>query len=136
MIRQIQTVELEIRSDEAGDGHYHAPRAGRQHNGIDFACQVDAPVLSPVSGVVTKHGYAYPDDLSWRYIEITDGEALRHRLFYVYPTIPIGYTVTPDTEVGRSQNITIRYPGQGMTPHIHYGVKNEDGEHLNPAVVA
>ena len=135
MIRQIQTVDLDIRSDPAGDGWFHSPRGDRLHNGIDYVCQVNQPILSPVNGVVTKHGYPYGDDLSWRYIEITDGDANKHRLFYIQPTMPIGHTVTTESIVGNAQNIVIRYPDQGMLAHVHYEIMNQFDEYLDPGDV-
>ena len=131
-MRQIQTVELDIRSDPAGDGWFHAPRGDRLHNGIDYCCEVGGEILSPVNGVVTKHGYPYGDDLGWRYIEITDGDLNRHRLFYVQPLTKIGQTVTTDTVVGNAQNIAARYPDQGMKAHVHHEIMNQFDEYLDP----
>ena len=130
LIRQI--TDLLIRSDSAGDGHYGAPRGNRTHCGIDYCCEPGSPILSPIVGTVTKHGYPYGDDLSWRYIQITDHDGMHHRLFYVKPQAPIGVEVTASTQVGLAQDIAIRYPGQGMTPHVHYEIMNDAGEYTNP----
>lgn len=118
-----------IRSDSAGEGHYGASRGSRTHKGIDYLCEPGAPVFAPCSGKVTKHGYPYPD-LSYHYIQITDGDR-DHRLFYCYPLIEVGEYVTEGQIVAEAEDITARYPGQGMQPHIHYEVK-EGGEYINP----
>lgn len=133
MIRQIVN-QFEVRNDPAGDGHYGARRGDRKHKGIDFLCEPQAPVLSPVEGVVTKYGYCYGEDLRWRYVEITTPDQLRHRLFYVEPTarFAIGDKVTPSLVIGYAQDISVRYPGEGMLAHIHYEVKDQAGKHLDP----
>lgn len=143
MIQQVQAVTLELRNDSAGEGHFGASRGTRTHNGIDYLCQADemhdAPldnVLSPVAGVVTKHGYCYADDLSYRYVEITEGETnYRHQIFYCEPLVRIGRTVIEGSVIGRAQDVTRRYPGRGMLKHIHHQIKNEAGEYLDPNTV-
>jgi len=121
-----------IRNDRAGGGRFGDPRGDRAHTGVDWVIDPGAPILAPVTGIVTKLGYCYGDDLTWRYVEITDGFRLRHRLFYVAPDVVDGVQVHPDKPIGRAQDITRRYPGQGMTPHVHYEIKDPDGEHINP----
>lgn len=130
MIRQATV--MSVRSDPAGDGHYHARRGSKLHRGVDYCCEPDAPVFSPVEGTITKHGCAYEDDLSWRYVQVTDASGLRHRLFYVELTLTVGDRVYPESVVGRAQDISARYPGQGMLPHVHYEIKDREGSFLNP----
>jgi len=133
VIRQIRTVTLGVRSDAAGDGHYHSPRGDRLHNGIDYDCVIGASVLSPVNGVISKLGFPYGDDLSWRYVEVTDGSNLRHRLFYVNPTAKVGQAVTANIEVGIAQDIRKRYPNErSMGAHVHYEIMNSANEYLDP----
>jgi hypothetical protein len=131
MIRQ----RLGLRDDPAGLGHFGAPRAGgRTHRGIDYRCAPGGEVLAPVRGVVTRLGYPYGDDLNWRYVEITGDDQLngpeRHRLFYVRPVCKEGDQVTLDTVIGVAQDISERYPDQGMLPQIHYEIKNAAGDYL------
>lgn len=133
MIRQV--VPLTIRNDPAGDGHFGAPRGGRPHRGIDYRCTPGMDVLSPVYGRVTKYGYCYADDLRWRYVQVTDMEGRKHRLFYVTPRAALGDQVTPVTMVGTAQDISQRYPGRQMRPHVHYEVI-EDGDYINPEQLA
>lgn len=128
------TVRLSQRNDAAGSGHFGARRGNRVHNGIDLACAPGSLIESPVAGQITKVGYPYGDDMSWRYVEVTDKFNYRHRLFYVEPDgcLEIGEHIEEGHAIGASQDITTRYPRQGMTPHIHYEIKAEDGTYMDP----
>ena len=122
---------LPLRQPDAfGEGHYGASRGDRIHNGIDLACYPGTTLESPVSGTVTKLGYPYGDDLSFRYVQVTDEDGFDHRFFYVKPKIDIGFPVFANsTELGESQDLTERYPE--ITNHIHYEIK-KDGEYIDP----
>lgn len=126
-----EDVVLPVRDDPAGSGDFGASRGDRIHEGIDFVCEPGVRVLSPVAGEVTKVGYAYADDLSWRYVEVTCPRGYAHRVFYVAPAVYPGCRVTTETALGMAQDITARYPESGMTPHVHYEVRRE-GEAVDP----
>jgi len=115
-------------SDKWGQGHFGAPRGSRTHHGIDFHVPHGTEILSPVAGLVTKIGYPYGDDLSFRYIQITSGD-LDHRIFYVKPILMVGYHVKEGEVIGLSQDLEERYPE--ITPHIHYEIKI-GGKYINP----
>lgn len=135
-------------SDCWGQGHFGAPRGSRTHKGIDFAIGAGEGVFSHISGAVTKVGYPYGDDLSFRYVQVTseatfkhDGriitDTVAHRFFYVEPCLEVGDTVEIGTMIGRCQDSQKRYPaGNGkpepITNHVHYEVKYGD-IYLNPA---
>lgn len=127
-------IKTPMRNDQAGQGHFKASRGSRPHNGIDFEAPVNSIVLSPASGKITKHGYPYGDDLSYRYIEVTDMKGLRHRLFYceLLPKVKVGDNVRKDSFIGFVQDITSRYPESHMKNHIHFEVMNQDDDYLNP----
>jgi len=116
------------KSDKWGQGHFGAPRGDRKHNGIDYACLEGSEILSPVDGQVTKHGYPYADDLSFRYVQITNGER-KHRIFYVDPILPIGRIIKEGDVIGTAQDLEQRYPE--ITPHIHYEIMIGD-KYLDP----
>jgi len=130
-----QIVDLEVRHDPAGSGYFGAPRGGRKHDGIDYACTPGGLVLSPVAGAVTKLGICYSDDHSYRYVEVTDAQGLRHRVMYVYPLAEDGARVEIHDPIGRAQDVSLRYPGKGMLPHVHYEVLDDKGGAVNPSAI-
>ena len=118
-----------IRSDRQGDGHFGARRGSRTHNGIDYVVDPGDLIASPVGGIITKIGYPYASDLSYRYVEITADyyevldtstehetnykiTALRHRLFYttLHPELEVGDLVMEGDLVAVAQDIAARYP--------------------------
>jgi len=120
---------LPIRGDdEHGSGFWHAPRGNRLHNGVDFSCYPGTQILAPVSGVMTKEGYPYADDLDYRYVEITTPGGDCHRVFYISP-VSNDDVVAGQTIIGYAQDLTTRYPG--ITNHVHYEIKRGD-EYINP----
>lgn len=119
--------------DDYGEGHFKASRGKRTHNGVDKACPPNTQIFSTVTGTVTKLGYPYADDLSYRYVQVTDNDGLDHRMFYVYPHVIVGDVCAAGiTVIGIAQNIASRYTEKGhMNNHIHYEIKKGD-EYLNP----
>lgn len=118
--------------DEHGGGAFGDPRGGRPHNGIDLVCPSGQEVRSPVDGKVTKLGYTYADDLSYRYVEVFAG-GYYYRVFYVSPEVQLGDEVLFGERIGTAQNIKRRYPG--ITPHIHFEIKDGNGEYVDPTPV-
>ena len=131
-------ISPQLRSGRQGDGRFGARRGSRTHNGIDYVTQPGDRICSPVAGVITKHGYPYRDDLSYRYVEITDLRYYRHRLFYtsLAPDIALHDIVTSNQIVATAQDITKRYPAKdpkdAMINHVHYEIKRPDGTYMNP----
>lgn len=123
-------------SDDYGEGYFGASRGSRTHNGVDKGCFPNAQILAPVDGEVTKLGYPYSDDLSYRYVQITDKDGLNHRIFYIYPHVQVGEICTAGvTVIGISQDISQRYTEKGrMNNHIHVEIKRGN-EYLNPEEV-
>ena len=116
--------------DPWGAGHFGASRGDRVHRGVDYACIKESILLSPVKGEVTKLGYPYSDDYSFRYVEVTDNRGYRHRFFYVEPLVYEGNKVKVGHKLGIVQNLQTRYPD--ITNHVHYEVIDLDGDYLNP----
>ena len=117
-------------SDSYGFGHFGASRGTRKHNGVDHACIPNSQILSPVKGKVTKLGYPYSDDLSFRYVQITTKEGYHVRVFYIEPSVSEGDQVNEDDIIGTSQELGKRYPA--ITEHIHLEVKGANGKFINP----
>lgn len=117
------------KSDKWGEGHFGASRGNRTHKGVDLACYPGSKVLCPVDGVLTKYGYPYGDDLSYRYVQITDAAGRDHRFFYVETHLSIGVPVERGELIGKVQFLGGRYAD--ITEHVHYEVK-QDGRYLDP----
>lgn len=126
-------------TDQWGSGAFGAPRGDHKHRGIDFLFEPGEKVVSHVEGEVTKLGYCYEDDLSYRYVEITpvspSTQKLHHRFFYVDPEVKEGEYIKEGDVIGTSQDIQKRYtkPDKVMQNHMHYEIKTEDGKYLNPS---
>ena len=122
-------------SDDWGSGEYGASRGNRTHKGIDYECPVKALLHSPVDGEITKLGYPYADDMSYRYIEITDKEGYRHRLFYVEPYVTYEQQIEEGDFIGVVQDVAGKYNKQGkgtMKNHVHYEILTQAGIPVNP----
>jgi murein DD-endopeptidase MepM/ murein hydrolase activator NlpD len=122
--------------DNWGQGHYGAPRGSRKHKGKDFACYPGSIIRSVKSGIVTKIGYPYDDDNDhdgkpdFTYVEITDTNGCKARYFYVKPCIAKGEWAYRGDVIGETQELGKKY--EGITEHMHFEVKNEDGIFFDP----
>jgi murein DD-endopeptidase MepM/ murein hydrolase activator NlpD len=121
--------------DAYGEGRFHASRDGgsRQHEGVDYTAQAGQTVEAPISGYVTKIGYAYPGDEVLRFVEI-ENPALRlqARVFYVDPSVAVGQTVAVGHPIGRAHSLQQKYPG-GITDHVHLEMADARGRKLDAA---
>ena len=126
----IKTIPVLRLPDKFGAGYFNAPRGARTHNGIDLAVYVGSKVLAPITGKVTKVGYPYGDDLSYRYVEITDSVSRKWRFFYVEPAVKVDDIIEVGNIIGTVQDLDKRYPG--ITPHIHLEIKSASGNFINP----
>ena len=115
--------------DAYGEGEFGASRDGgvRRHEGVDFKADAGQPVAAPISGYVTKIGFAYPGDQDLKFVEITN-PALHYeaRVFYVIPSVAVGETVAIGHPIGRAHSLQQKYPG-GMTNHVHLELMDRSG---------
>jgi len=134
---------LEPRGTDAwGDGSFKASRGGgkREHKGVDYESVPNDAVYSPVDGTVTKLGYPYnpePNEpITYRYVEISDSDGARHRVFYCEPSVGMGVTVDTSTIIGLAQDIAAKYstPDRVMKNHVHYEII-QDGNLIDPEAV-
>lgn len=126
----MKAILVQRNSDKWGEGHYGASRGDRKHVGIDYCCSPGSIILAIKGGRVTKLGYAYGDDLSFRYIEITDAAGYAARYFYVEPSIKEGDMVFHSDMIGNSQKLGDRY--DEITEHVHFEVKDPEGNYIDP----
>ncbi|WP_374471065.1 M23 family metallopeptidase [Phenylobacterium sp.] len=122
--------------DAYGYGEFGASRDGgsRRHEGVDFMADAGQTVVAPLSGYVTKIGYAYAGDHDLKFVEITN-PALRFaaRVFYVNPSVEVGETVAVGRPIGAAHSLQQKYPG-GMTDHVHLEVL-EKGRRIDASEV-
>src|SRR5213076_129404 len=116
-----------------GEGRFHARRDGgeRQHEGVDYVATAGQAVEAPISGYVTKIGYAYLDDQSLRFVEI-ENPALRltARVFYVDQSVAVGPAVAVGRPIGQAHSLKRRYP-LGITDHVHLELADRRGRKLD-----
>lgn len=112
--------------DDFGGGGFGASRDGgvRQHEGVDYAATAGQAALSPISGFVTKIGFAYAGDDSLRFVEISN-PALGYvaRAFYVDPTVTVGQALRLGERIGTVVSLQSHYPG--ITDHVHLEISHD-----------
>jgi murein DD-endopeptidase MepM/ murein hydrolase activator NlpD len=117
------------REDHYGYGHFGAPRDGgsRDHKGVDYIATAGQPVKAPISGYVTRIGFAYSSSPELKYIEIRN-PALRYeaRVFYVDPDVREGQSVHLGDVIGTMHTLQEKY-GEAMTNHVHLELSGPDG---------
>lgn len=112
-------------ADAYGEGRFHAARDGgaREHEGVDYMATPGQTVEAPISGYVSKIGFAYPDDQTLRYVEI-ENPALRltARVFYVDPDVAVGDAVAVGNPIGHAHTLQRRYR-RGIIDHVHLEIE-------------
>ena len=120
--------------DAFGDGEFGARRDGgsRDHEGVDYVATAGQDVKAPISGYVTKIGYAYAGYSDLKFVEISN-PALGYvaRAFYVNPGVEVGQSVRLGDTIGKDQSLQKHYPG--ITNHVHLEVMEPGGERVNAA---
>jgi murein DD-endopeptidase MepM/ murein hydrolase activator NlpD len=111
--------------DAFGSGNFGAVRdAGkRRHHGVDYVSEPGAEVLAPLSGKVTRIGFAYSGREDLQYVELVNPETqVSARVLYVGPTVAEGDLVSAGDALGVAQDLTGRYPG--ITNHVHVEMRD------------
>lgn len=120
-------------TDAYGCGEFGASRDGgeRRHEGVDFMADAGQTLVAPISGYVTKVGFAYPGDDVLKFVEITN-PALHYaaRVFYIDPAVEVGQTVRVGQPIGVHHTLAQKYPG-GMTDHVHLEILDTHGERID-----
>ncbi|MGA0607681.1 M23 family metallopeptidase [Phenylobacterium sp. VNQ135] len=119
--------------DAYGSGQFGASRDGgvRRHEGVDFIADAGQAVVAPISGYVTKIGYAYAGDGNLKFVEITNPALnLEARAFYVDPDVEVGDTVHVGQPIGEAHTLQRKYPG-GMTNHVHLELVDKRGRRID-----
>ena len=126
--------------DAMGSGAFGAPRGSRKHRGEDYRVKAGEIIYSKYKGAVTKIGYPYSQDSSTkksrlkselRYVEITTQKGLKHRYFYVRPSVKKGDSIAAGDEIGKVSDLK-KIWGARMRNHVHYEVMTKEGTYLDP----
>lgn len=121
--------------DAYGEGEFGARRDGgvRRHEGVDYVARAGQAVVAPISGYITKIGFAYEGDQTLRFVEVTN-PALRvaARVFYVNPKVEVGQAVAMGRMIGTAKSLQRKYPG-GMTDHVHLELIDRRGVRIDAA---
>jgi murein DD-endopeptidase MepM/ murein hydrolase activator NlpD len=121
------------KTDAYGCGAFGASRDGgeRRHEGVDFMADAGQPLRAPISGYVTKIGFAYPGDETLKFVEIAN-PALHYaaRVFYIDPSVTIGQAVRVGDVIGAHHSLEQKYPG-GMTDHVHLEILDLHGARVD-----
>jgi murein DD-endopeptidase MepM/ murein hydrolase activator NlpD len=120
--------------DEFGEGQFGARRDGgsRSHEGVDYVAVAGQDVKAPISGYVTKIGFAYAGSPDLKFVEITN-PALGYvsRAFYVSPDVEVGEAVRLGQAIGTVESLQGHYPG--ITDHVHLEVMQPGGRRIDAA---
>ncbi|HEX6859041.1 MAG TPA: M23 family metallopeptidase [Caulobacteraceae bacterium] len=123
--------------DHYGYGYFGASRDGgtREHAGVDYRATAGQDVKAPISGYVTKIGYAYSGDTNLKFVEIRN-PALRYkaRVFYVNPKVSEGESVHLGDVIGTMHTLQDKYP-EGMTDHVHLELTGPNGDKFDATQV-
>jgi murein DD-endopeptidase MepM/ murein hydrolase activator NlpD len=123
--------------DAYGEGEFGASRDGgqRRHEGVDFKADAGQEVEAPISGYITKIGFAYPGDQTLKFIEITNPAThYAARVFYVDPKVEVGDTVALGHPIGTAHSLQRKYPG-GMTNHVHLEIMDRPDHRIDAASI-
>lgn len=101
------------------------PRWGTFHNGTDFGAPIGTPMYAAKSGTVVAAGPASGYGL-WIRIQTDDGYLLEY-----------GHNDTNLVSVGQRVNAgqvigTVGNRGYSTGPHLHFGVRNQAGQWIDP----
>ena len=129
-------------SDSWGNGALGASRKrnGKRyaHKGSDYRVTAGQAIVSPIQGIVKRHGIAYVN--SNLHLIVIKGtgvhEDLYAKVLYISPTVPPFQNVKLGDIIGYAQSLQSLYPN--ITEHIHFELwkhaekKSQGGILLDP----
>jgi len=118
--------EQRIRIDPAGSGLWHAPRGARLHKGLDIEVFPNEEIFSPIAGTFVRVAKPYADDARYGGIIIA-GKWCTVRMFYLSVlSFTSGEFIRKGDNLGFAQDVSLRYPGTKMKPHVHIEIDEID----------
>jgi murein DD-endopeptidase MepM/ murein hydrolase activator NlpD len=124
-----------IRTDEMGEGHYHASRGGRLHHGIDYVVTSGQPIYAPEDMSWIRASYPYENSILEGARYLTGWGELT--IWYFTPVSPVAsnlesFHFKKGDLIGHAQSVSSRY-GSRMKDHIHLETYSYDKEKtVNP----
>lgn len=119
------TSQTELRNcDSYGCGDFGASRTNSAgtHQGLDIIVYQGESIYAPFESIVTRFGYPYANDTSYRLVEfkgIGSYKGYVCKVMYVNNNSEIvGQTVSKGQFITTAQDISKKY-GSGMIPHLH-----------------
>lgn len=98
---------------------------GRFHNGIDIAAPIGAKIVSPANGKVVG---SYTTEFGGVTLVIEHDNGFESRMCHLKSVL-----VKMDEVVKQGQEVAISgNTGRSSGPHLHYGMRNEKKEYVNP----
>ena len=127
---------LKIRGeDNFGSGAYGASRGTRKHQGVDLVTAENQSIYSSFTGVVKRTVTPYASGVDSNVlsgIEIIGTGVYSDyvfKIFYLKPSVAVGFSVGLGTKIGNAQTLQNRY--KGITNHIHIEIRR-NGILINP----
>lgn len=115
-----------VRVDAAGDGHYHAPRGGRDHKGLDLVCKPGQEIVCPIDNACFVRTADPYGDGEYGGL-VLKNDLMEVKMFYLEVLEKIkNRKLHQGTVIGIAQDVTERYLSSAMTPHIHMEISSID----------
>ncbi|KKN75079.1 hypothetical protein LCGC14_0384530 [marine sediment metagenome] len=119
---------LPVRVDRGGNGHFGSRRSlwrdgelyRYNHKGQDNECVPGQDVRAPIYGKVQRIAYPHDPSKSPYSGLIIENPVYTIKMLYLAPLKDIvGKYIEALEVIGQAQDISLKYPGSGVTPHIH-----------------
>lgn len=128
------TKNFKIRGNDPhglGSGAFGVSRGGgtRKHSGIDIVVRENEPIYAPFDMIFNRVAIPYANDNIYRGAEyLTDFGTVK--IFYFQPLTTKRNFLKGDV-IGYAQDISKKYDPR-MTTHIHFEMRDQKGNLLNP----
>lgn len=121
----IKPISGRVTSKYGNRVHPVTKQADRFHNGIDIGAPIGAKIVSPADGKVTG---VYETAFGGHTLIIEHDNGFESRMCHLNEILVlVGEKVKQGQHVAFSGNT-----GRSSGPHLHYGMRNEKKEYVNP----